>query len=96
MISGSKIKTDTSPVLKVEDGEAELWFPSLTKMMLAIAESEEAAGTILPKGLESIVENIDDEDYGTEAYKEKIRKKFDMVIAIAKKHGSPSGDIIAA
>jgi hypothetical protein len=95
VISGSKIKTATSPVLKVEDGKVKLWFLSLTNMMLAIAESEETIGTILPKGLESILENIDDEDYGTEAYKEKIREKFDMVVAIAKKYGSPSGDIIA-
>jgi hypothetical protein len=65
-------------------------------MMLAIAECEEKVGTILPRGLESIVENIDDEDYGTDAYKEKIRDRFDMVIAIAKKYGSPSGDIITA
>jgi hypothetical protein len=65
-------------------------------MMLAIAESEEVAGTILPKGLESAIENTADEDYGTESYKEKIREKFDMVVAIAKKYGSPSGDIIAA
>lgn len=63
-------------------------------MMLAIAESKEAVGTILPTGLESIVENIDDENYGTEEYKEKIRNKFDTVIAIAKKYGSPHGGII--
>jgi hypothetical protein len=80
VIPGSKIQVATSPVLIVEDGKAELWFPSLTNMMLAIAESKEAVGTILPTGLESIVENIDDEDYGTEAYKEKVRNKFDMVV----------------
>lgn len=89
VISGSKIQVATSPVLKVEDGKAELWFPSLTNMMLAIAESKEVVGTILPIGLPN------DEDYGTEAYKEKILNKLDMVIAIAKKYGSPSGDIIA-
>ena len=95
VISGSKIKAATSPVLKIEDGKAKFWFPSLTNMMLAIAESKETVGTILPKGLEYIGENSADEDYGTEAYKEKICEKFDTVIAIAKKYGSPGGNIIA-
>jgi hypothetical protein len=42
------------------------------------------------------VSRLNDEDYGTDAYKEKIRDKFDTVVAIAKKYGSPLGDIIAA
>jgi hypothetical protein len=90
VISGCQTQIATSPVLKVEDDRSELWFPSLTNMMLAIAESDEIVGTILPGWFK----NCDDEDYGTDIYQEKVREQCSLVAAIAKKYGSPNGDII--
>jgi hypothetical protein len=87
MIVGSEHKVPTSPVLICEDGD-ELWFPSLTNMMLAILESLEVVGTI---GMST---DFDDEDYGTPRYAEKIREQDEVIRAIAKKYGSPLGMIL--
>jgi|GEM_PF-4723153 len=91
VISGSQTQIDTSPVLIIND-EPKLWFPSLTDMMLAIAESIEATGTILPGWFD----DPDDEDYGTDTYDEKIREKCSIVKAIARKYGSPEGVILSS
>lgn len=90
VIGGSETQVETLPVLQREDRDDELWFPSLTNMMLAIAESLETAGTILPE----LYSCYDDEDYGTDKYDEKIRQKCKVVHAIAKKYGSPRGTIL--
>ncbi len=76
-------------MLRREKGD-ELWFPSLTNMMLAIAESLETVGTIFP--LCDV--NSDDEDYGTDRYEEKMREQCKTVEVIAKKYGSPTGEIV--
>lgn len=88
---GSLILAKTSPVLQREDANKnEFWFPSLTNMMLAIAESLETVGSILP----ALSRRYDDEDYGTDKYDEKIRENCRIVEAIAKKYGSPKGMIL--
>lgn len=90
VIVGSETKIETSPVLQREDIKDKLWFPSLTNMMLAIAEALETVGTILPQ----LSSNYDDEDYGTDDYDDKIRKNCKIVGEIAKKYGSPRGTIL--
>lgn len=86
VIAGSETQVANSPVLQREDGDPSLWFPSLTNMMLAIAESLETVGTIIP-GL-----TID--DYETNKYREKLHKQWQVVEAIAQKYGSPRGMIL--
>ncbi len=90
VISGSQTQIDTSPVLIVND-KSKLWLPSLTDMMLAIAEFIEVTGTILPGWFD----DPDDEDYGTDTYDAKVRDKCRIVKAIAKKYGSPEGVILS-
>lgn len=86
VIVGSLTPTETSPVLQREDANNDkLWFPSLTKMMLAIAESLETVRSILP----ALSSRYDDEDYGTDEYDKKIRENCKIVEAIAKRYGSP-------
>jgi hypothetical protein len=89
-IAGSETQVANSPVLQLEDRDPSLWFPSLTNMMLAIAESLETVGTIIPG------ESIDDydENYGTNKYHEKLQKQWQVVKAIAQKYGSPRGRIL--
>lgn len=91
VIVGSLTPAETSPVLQREDANKDrLWFPSLTNMMLAIAESLETVGSILP----SLCTRYEDEDYGTDEYDKKIRENCKIVEAIAKKYGSPRGIIL--
>ncbi|MEH1942763.1 MAG: hypothetical protein V7L01_21445 [Nostoc sp.] len=90
VIVGSETQIETSPVLQREGIKDKLWFPSLTNMMLAIAEALETVGTILPE----LSRNYDDEDYGTDDYDDKIRKNCKLVGEIAQKYGSPRGIII--
>ncbi|MHC5670890.1 hypothetical protein [Nostoc sp.] len=90
VIVGSETKIETSPVLQREDIKDKLWFPSLTNMMLAIAEALEIVGTILPE----LSSNYDDEDYGTDDYDDKIRKNCKIVGEIAENNGSPLGTIL--
>ncbi|OKH29587.1 hypothetical protein NIES2101_43225 [Calothrix sp. HK-06] len=59
-------------------------------MMLAIAESLETVGSILP----ALSSRYDDEDYGTDEYDKKIRSNCKIVEAIAKRYGSPRGIIL--
>jgi len=87
VIAGSETQVENSPVLlQQEDGDPSLWFPSLTNMMLAIAESLETVGTIWP------APTID--DYETNKYREKIQKQWQVVDVIAQKYGSPRGMIL--
>ncbi|MFN6516258.1 MAG: hypothetical protein RMY29_017395 [Nostoc sp. CreGUA01] len=90
VIVGSQTQIETSPVLQREDIKDKLWFPSLTNMMLAIAEALETVGTILPE----LSSHNYDEDYGTNDYDEKIRNNCKIVAEIAKKYGSPRGIIL--
>lgn len=89
-IAGSETQVAHSPVLQLEDRDPSLWFPSLTNMMLAIAESLETVRTIIAG------ESIDDydENYGTNKYHEKLQKQWQVVKAIAQKYGSPRGRIL--
>jgi len=89
-IAGSETQVANSPVLQLEDRDPSLWFPSLTNMMLAIAESLETVGTIFP-GV-----SIDDYDknYGTNKYQEKLQKQLQLMEAIAQKYGSPTASIL--
>jgi hypothetical protein len=85
-IAGSETQVANSPVLRLEDCDPSLWFPSLTNMMLAIAESLETVGTILPGSTL--------EDYGTNKYHEKLQKQCQVIGAIAQKYGSPTASIL--
>ncbi|MBE9119658.1 hypothetical protein IQ269_02280 [Tychonema sp. LEGE 07199] len=87
-IAGSETKVENSPVLQLEECDPSLWFPSLTNMMLAIAESLETVGTILPDF------DYHNEDYRTNKYREKIQEQLQVVEAIAIKYGSPRGAIL--
>ena len=69
IIEGTETKVETSPVYEYESYK-DLWFPSLTNMMLAMAEADEKVGTLFPQ------ENYDDDDWGTEEYEEKIRNDW--------------------
>jgi len=90
VIAGSETQVANSPVLQREDCDPSLWFPSLTNMMLAIAECLETVGTIIPGP------TIDDydENYGTNKYHEKLQKQWQVVEAIAQKYGSPTASIL--
>lgn len=87
-IAGSETQVANSPVLKREE-RYDLWFPSLTNMMLAIAESLETVGTILPG-----VTMDYNEEHGTNKYHQKLQQQDMQVDAIAKKYGSPRGIIL--
>ena len=87
-IAGSETQVANSPVIQREDRDF-LWFPSLTNMMLAIAESLETVGTIWPG-----VTDYHDEDYATNKYHQRIEQQDMQVYAIAQKYGSPRGIII--
>ncbi|MBE9163185.1 hypothetical protein [Tychonema sp. LEGE 06208] len=87
-IAGSETPVANSPVIQLEEGSDYLWFPSLTNMMLAIAESLETVGTILPDF------DYHNEDYRTNKYREKIQEQLQVVEAIAIKYGSPRGAIL--
>ena len=90
VIAGSETQVANSPVLQREDCDPSLWFPSLTNMMLAIAESLETVGTIFP----GVTIDDYDENYGTNKYHEKLQKQLQVVEAIAQKYGSPRGRIL--
>ena len=85
-IAGSETQVANSPVLQLEDRDPSLWFPSLTNMMLAIAESLETVGIIWS------APTI--EDYGTNKYQEKLQKQWQVIEAIAQKYGSPTASIL--
>lgn len=87
-IAGSETQVENSPVLQLEERDHSLWFPSLTNMMLAIAESLETVGTIWPRV------DYHNEDYATNKYREKIQEQWQVVEAIARKYGSPEGAIL--
>lgn len=87
-IAGSETQVANSSVIQREDRYS-LWFPSLTNMMLAIAESLETVGTILP----GITMDDNDEDYGTNKY-QKLQQQEMQVDTIAKKYGSSTGAIL--
>ena len=88
-IAGSETQVANSPVIQREEGSDYLWFPSLTNMMLAIAESLETVGTIW-----SGVTRDYNEDHGTNKYYQKLQQQDMQVDAIAKKYGSPRGIIL--
>lgn len=88
VIAGSETPTEVSPVLKKEDRKYELWFPSLTNMMLAIVEALETLKSIYPP---SIPPNEDGDTY-LEPDEEKERWK--TLAEITKKYGSSKGVII--
>jgi hypothetical protein len=85
LIGGLENQIDVSPVLQREDKRDELWFPSLTNMMLAIAECVEAIGTIFP--IRSYVN-------GERLEEDEVRERWDTMQTIARKYGSPSGMIV--
>lgn len=86
VIAGSETPIDVSPVLVREDGDDRLWFPSLTNMILAIAESLETIGTLLPGCTRDENGDLPDRD--------ELRKQGETWTAIAKKYGSPGGAIL--
>lgn len=88
VIAGSETPVEKLAVIQQEEGSNYLWFPSLTNMMLAIAESLETVGTIWPEV------DYHDEDYATNKYREKIQEQWQVVEAIARKYGSPTGAIL--
>lgn len=85
-IAGSETQIDVSPVLQREDGDDKLWFPSLTNMILAIAESLETIGTLLPGCTYDENGDLPDRD--------EVRKQGERWTEIAKKYGSPTGAIL--
>jgi hypothetical protein len=86
VIAGSENKIDTSPVLIREDGDDKLWFPSLTKMMLAIAESIETIGTLVP--------GCTRDEKNDSPSREEVQRQSKIWTDIAKKYGSPGGAIL--
>lgn len=86
VIAGSETQIEVSPVLQREDDDDRLWFPSLTNMILSIAESLETIGTLLPGC--TCDENGDLPD------RDEERKQWETWTAIAKKYGSPGGAIL--
>ncbi|MBE9032863.1 hypothetical protein IQ266_24305 [filamentous cyanobacterium LEGE 11480] len=87
VIAGSEPPIDVSAVLVREDIQDQLWFPSLTNMMLAIAESLETVGSIDPSGV------FRDAD-GVRLEREAEKHRRQQRVAIAKKYGSPKGLIL--
>lgn len=85
VIAGSETRIETSSVLQRE-GRDKLWFPSLTNMMLAIAESLEEIGTLMP--------GFTRDENGDKPDKEVEREQWDKLEAITKKYGSPHGIIV--
>jgi hypothetical protein len=85
VIAGSENQIDVSPVLQRESGRDKLWFPSLTNMMLSIAECVEAIGTILPMSSHVGGERLEEEE---------ICERWNMIQTIARKYGSPTGMIV--
>lgn len=63
-----------------------MWFPSLTNMILAIAESIETIGTLLPGCTYDENGDLPDRD--------EVRKQGEIWTEIAKKYGSPGGAIL--
>ncbi len=86
VITGSETQIELSPVLQREDGDDMLWFPSLTNMILAIAESLETIGTLLP--------GCTYDENGERPDRDEERKQWETWTAIAKKYGSPGGAIL--
>jgi hypothetical protein len=86
VIAGSENQIDISPVLVREGNDDRLWFPSLTKMMMAMAESIETIGTLIPGGTR--------DDRGDCPNREEVQRQSKIWTDIAKKHGSPGGAIL--
>lgn len=86
VIAGSDSEIEVSAVLQREDIKDKLWFPSLTNMMLAIAESVETIGTIMPGCM--VDEN------GDFPSQDEVRKQWETLKSIARKYGSPRGIIV--
>jgi hypothetical protein len=87
-IAGSETPVANSPVIRQDEDGDSLWFPSLTNMMLAIAESLETVGTIWL----GVTIDYNDEDYGTNKY-QKLQQQEMQVVAISQKYGSLKGAI---
>lgn len=88
VIAGSETPTDVSPVLESEEGPGSerLWFPSLTNMMLAIADAVDAFGTIMPASYLG-------SDSGERGKRERS-ERWRIAKEITKKYGSPHGTIL--
>jgi hypothetical protein len=84
VIAGSETQLEACPVLQRE-GRDKLWFPSLTNMMLAIADSIEAIGTLLPGDYSEDGNFLDERE---------ARERWETMAAIARKYGSPKGIIV--
>lgn len=79
VIKGSDSQIEVSPVLDRENND-KLWFPSLTNMMLAITETVDTIGTIMPPSYDYI------NDYWVD--EEKEREQWKILGDIAQKYGS--------
>lgn len=99
VITASETNVATSPVFIRENIKEELFFPSLTNMMMAIVESLETVGSVSPL----IKGNCDAKDYGTafyqdirdeDLYQDICDYEDEIVIKIAQKYGSSGGSII--
>lgn len=86
VIASVDIQTGFSPVLQREDLPDKLWFPSLTNMMLAIAECLEKIGTLMP--------GFTCDENGDRPDEDEEREQWKIWRAIAKKYGSPRGAIL--
>lgn len=85
VIAGSETQVETSSVLQREGCDT-LWFPSLTNMMLAIADSLEEIGTIMP--------GLTCDENGDWLDKEEVQEQWNKLEAIVKKHGSSHSLIV--
>lgn len=88
---GSETPDATSPVIQGED-KCKLWFPSLTNMMLAIAESLETIGSIWPPSIPRHDSRYEDSDVYID--RDEEREQWKTLAAIAEKYGSPHGIIV--
>jgi hypothetical protein len=86
VIAGSESQIEVSQVLQREGNNDKLWFPSLTNMMLAIAESLETIGTMMP--------GFTRDENGDRPNEDEEQEQWKSLTAIAKKYGSPRGEIL--
>lgn len=90
---GSETPVATSPVMQgEEDRECKLWFPSLTNMVLAIAESLETLGSIWPPSIPRHDPRYEDGDVYID--RDEEREQWQTLAAIAQKYGSFHGIIV--
>jgi hypothetical protein len=85
VIAGAESPTEASIVMQNE-ARYELWFPSLTDMMLAIAETIETIGTLMPGS------TVD--EHGNSPEPDEEQRQWKIWRDTAKKYGSPRGAII--